>query len=299
MKAVLLLRTGSATIQTSLLHGPPTIYRHPGAGISFSGKNSTPSPKSSLHFHLKSKNKIRTSFQRSASNPELIRSEIASITRRTSIRSSPGRIAEEEDLPEQRIGLQREEDENAGSLILKRNGLDLCFWDRVFREDDVLVEELEFSGGGIGKGKKSGGGSGGDGGGGSFGDGNADQNKIGAYYQQMLKSNPGNPLLLRNYGKFLHEVEKDYVGAEEYYGRAILASPGDGEVLSLYGKLIWETQRDQRRAQGCFDQAIKACPDNCYVLGSYAHFLWDAEEDEEGGGGEEAVTKNVALSEAH
>lgn len=206
MKAVLLNRTGSATIQTSLLHGPPTIYQGPGAGSSLSGKKYTPYPKSSLHFHLKSKNQVPTSFRRPASNPELIRSEIASFTRRTSIRSSPARIAEEEDLPEQRIDLQREANENAGSLILKRNGLNLCFSDRVFRDDEVLVEEMEFSGGGIGKGKKSGGGSGGDGGGGSFGDGDADQNKIGAYYQQMLKANPANPLLLRNYGKFLHEV---------------------------------------------------------------------------------------------
>lgn len=33
-----------------------------------------------------------------------------------------------------------------------------------------------------------------------------EQRKIGAYYQEMLKSNPDDPLLLRNYGKFLHEV---------------------------------------------------------------------------------------------
>jgi hypothetical protein len=30
--------------------------------------------------------------------------------------------------------------------------------------------------------------------------------KIGAYYEEMLKSNPTDALLLRNYGKFLHEV---------------------------------------------------------------------------------------------
>ncbi|CAK9165897.1 unnamed protein product, partial [Ilex paraguariensis] len=86
--------------------------------------------------------------------------------------------------------------------------------------------------------------------------------KIGAYYQELLKSNPTNSMLLRNYGKYLHEVQKDTAKAEEYYGRAILASPGDGEVLSLYGKLIWETHRDEDRAKSYFDQAVHASPDD-------------------------------------
>ncbi|BAT91735.1 uncharacterized protein HKW66_Vig0213670 [Vigna angularis] len=110
--------------------------------------------------------------------------------------------------------------------------------------------------------------------------------KIDAYYEEMLKSNPTDALLLRNYGKFLHEVEKDATRAEEYYGRAILANPSDGELLSLYGALIWETQRDEARAKSYFDQAIHAAPDDCTVLGSYAHFMWEAEEEEELNGGE-------------
>ncbi|XP_043716821.1 uncharacterized protein LOC122664859 [Telopea speciosissima] len=147
-------------------------------------------------------------------------------------------------------------------------------------------EELDFVGGGAGKGKLIGGGKGGAGGGGDgFGTGgSADQSKIDAYYQKMLKANPGDPLLLRNYGQFLHQVEKDAVRAEEYYGRAILANQGDGEVLSLYGKLIWETHRDEDRANSYFEQAVQASPNDCYVMGSYAHFLWDADEDEEEGG---------------
>ncbi|KAL2348934.1 hypothetical protein Fmac_002934 [Flemingia macrophylla] len=104
---------------------------------------------------------------------------------------------------------------------------------------------------------------------------------IGAYYEEMLKSNPTDALLLRNYGKFLHEVKKDTARAEECYGRAILASPGDGELLSLYGALIWETQRDEERAKSYFDQAIHAAPHDCTVLGSYAHFMWEAGEDED------------------
>jgi tetratricopeptide (TPR) repeat protein len=136
-------------------------------------------------------------------------------------------------------------------------------------------EDVDVFGGGFGKGKSSGGSGGGDTG------GNDDRKEIGAYYLEMLKSDPMNSLLLRNYGKFLHEIEGDLVKAEEYYGRAILASPGDGEVLSLYGKLIWENSRDEERAKSYFDQAVNASPDDCMVLGSYAQFVWEAEDDEE------------------
>lgn len=52
-----------------------------------------------------------------------------------------------------------------------------------------------------------------------------------AYYQKMLEANPDNSLLLRNYAKFLHEVQGNLAKAEEYYGIAILASPGDGGYL--------------------------------------------------------------------
>ncbi|GKV45249.1 hypothetical protein SLEP1_g52358 [Rubroshorea leprosula] len=86
-------------------------------------------------------------------------------------------------------------------------------------------------------------------------DGFGDRSKIGNYYKEMLTLNPDHSLLLRNYGKYLHEVENDVEKAEEYYGRAILASPSDGEVLSLYGKLIWETQKDEDRAKVIFDSS--------------------------------------------
>ena len=33
-----------------------------------------------------------------------------------------------------------------------------------------------------------------------------ERRKMGAYYEEMLKANPSDPLLLRNYGQFLHEV---------------------------------------------------------------------------------------------
>ncbi|KAM1813034.1 hypothetical protein ACFX11_026900 [Malus domestica] len=61
-----------------------------------------------------------------------------------------------------------------------------------------------------------------------------------------------------NYGKFLHEVEKDAVGANECYCRAVLGSPGDGELLSLYAKLIWETQNKAQCSQQ--HQAVRRYP---------------------------------------
>lgn len=101
------------------------------------------------------------------------------------------------------------------------------------------------------------------------------------YYQSMLEANPGNPLLLTNYARFLHEVQHDMAKAEEYYGRAILASPGDAEVLSLYAKFTWEIQKDGARAENYFERAVKAAPDDCYVLSSYANFLWNSEEEDQ------------------
>ncbi|CAK8563423.1 unnamed protein product [Lathyrus sativus] len=137
-------------------------------------------------------------------------------------------------------------------------------------DSGVLVEE----GGGGGFDKNDGGVS-------RFGDSNHGNDSTDLYYRAMIEANPENPLFLSNYAKYLKEVRKDYVKAEEYCGRAILANPNDGNVLSLYADLIWECHKDASRAETYFDQAVKAAPDDCYVLASYAHFLWDAEEEEE------------------
>ncbi|XP_068649592.1 uncharacterized protein [Aristolochia californica] len=293
MKAVL-LRTTSGPIQASASFGSPRLAfsdQDAGAVISFPGRNCSPSPKSGLHVRVNERNNVSRSFRRNLSEANLDPSEKATSGRgliRRFSHSFPAMIAEEQDIPEERCDLkaEAEAEDDDGSVVLKHRGLEFGISDRlgIWSVNEVLPEEFELTGGGTGKGRIVGGGRGGGRGGDGIGDltgGSADQNSMGVYYQEMLKANPGNPLLLRNYGKYLHEVERDLLRAEEYYGRAILASPEDGEVLALYGKLIWETKQDEGRAQAYFDQAIKASPDDCYVLGSYAHFLWHAEEGEE------------------
>lgn len=68
----------------------------------------------------------------------------------------------------------------------------------------------DIGGGSYGGGRSCGGGGGSDGGdGGGYGDGweyNRGHESTDAYYQKMLKADPGNPLLLSNYAKFLKEV---------------------------------------------------------------------------------------------
>ncbi|KAA8522039.1 hypothetical protein F0562_012647 [Nyssa sinensis] len=300
MKAV--LRTASVPVLPSLVPGSPRVSFpvHDSLAAVLSGdRNNAASPRVSLHLEVSRRNKTppARSIRRVFSESDMIRSESeisGGLSRLTGAghRSFPARILEEDHLSDVEEGAG-----GVGSLLFTERSYDRsCAGD--WPESGIPVEELEFSGGGIGKGSKiGGGGSGNDYGIDASTGGNADRCKIAAYYQEMLKSNPTNSLLLRNYAKFLHEVERDMVKAEEYYGRAILASPGDGEVLSLYGKLIWETERDEDRAKSYFDQAVHSSPNNCSVLGSYAHFMWEAEEDEEeaelqrGGGGSPAVVE--------
>lgn len=144
------------------------------------------------------------------------------------------------------------------------------------RENFGLLSVSVGGGAGGGGGKICGGNGGSDGGDSNRGSASAEM-----HYQKMIQADPGNPLLLSNYTRFLKEVVGNLEKAEEYCGRAILANPNDGSVLSMYGDLIWELHKDAVRAETYFDQAVKASPDDCYVQASYARFLWDSEEDED------------------
>ncbi|CAK7345482.1 unnamed protein product [Dovyalis caffra] len=162
--------------------------------------------------------------------------------------------------------------------------------------NDMLGVLVTGGGSGGGRGKFCGGGGSGfgDDEGSGFWESNKGIESTDVYYQKMIEANPGNPLLLSNYAKFLKEVRADFVKAEEYCGRAILANPNDADVLSMYADLIWQSHKDASRAESYYDQAVKAAPDDCYVMASYARFLWDAEEEEED---EEAGEQGENLSE--
>ncbi|KAL7152541.1 hypothetical protein ABFS83_04G105000 [Erythranthe nasuta] len=155
--------------------------------------------------------------------------------------------------------------------------------DAAVAEMEKMSQTLVVGGGGGSRGGGSGGRGSSDGSGSGQQDpGNWNAREItDAYYATMIESNPGNPLLLANYAKFLKEVKRDFRKAEEYCGRAILANPNDGNVLSLYADLIWLTHKDADRAESYFDRAVKTDPNDCYVMASYARFLWDAEDDED------------------
>ncbi|KAL6968964.1 hypothetical protein U1Q18_019131 [Sarracenia purpurea var. burkii] len=298
MRAVL-LRTGSTPVRPhSTVAASPSVF--PSVHNSIVTKVSV-SQSISLHLEVghRRDSTPATGIRRALSDPDVIRSE-SIFTRLTGVgsRSFPATIPEGDYVSESVAGVG-----GSRSLILNGEGFDRRNYAGYCPDNKVPLEEMEFTGGGIGKGRSSGRGDGGDDWrAGTFSSGNADWSKIDAYYQEMLKSNPSNSLLLRNYGRFLHEVEGDVVRAEEYYARAILASPGDGEVLALYGKLIWETRRDEDRAKSYFDRAVHFSPDNCMVMGLYAHFMWEAEDedDEEGGDGgwEREKDSSAAMVEA-
>ncbi|GMI89290.1 hypothetical protein like AT4G32340 [Hibiscus trionum] len=114
-----------------------------------------------------------------------------------------------------------------------------------------------------------------------FGDWSQGKQRIDEYYRGMIRTYPGETLLLTNYAKFLKEVQGDPLKAEEYCRKAAVVKPDDGEILSMYGDLIWVNHGDEALAQSYFDRAVKASPNNCHVLASYARYLWIAEKDDD------------------
>ena len=140
--------------------------------------------------------------------------------------------------------LEADEEEDAGSRAPA--GLDRLL--------DAAGAGRNGVGGGQGGGGR-GGASGGSGGQGSGCD-------MGEYFRRVLLLDPANPLLLRNYGKYLHEVEGDLAGAEGCYARALLACPGDADLLSLYARVIWEARQEKDRAEAYFERAVQAAPDD-------------------------------------
>lgn len=186
MKAIL-LRTGSVPVHFPAHPGSPKIslsLHNSVDGIFSSEKSTFCSPRISLHLEISGRRDppIRRAFSES----DVIRSEreFSIGLRRLSEAGSwsfPARIPNEEEEEEHLIGV-----DHGG----------------IWPESVIPVEQLEFLGDGFGKGKKNNGKNSGD-----RGNDGGDTRMMGDHYKQMLKSNPGNSLLLRNYAKYLHEVK--------------------------------------------------------------------------------------------
>ncbi|PIN08531.1 hypothetical protein CDL12_18892 [Handroanthus impetiginosus] len=248
--------------------------------------------------------------------PQLTRTRSVCLT--TSFEDSPGRStptrfafdSDSRDSVKPKKSLRLPATPKPAKIQEKRNGEEMVSFflsnsglgSAAVEERCLAVAEKERmlvgGGAGVGRGGTCGGGGGSDNGSGS---GSQDpgswhgRETTDAYYKMMIEANPGNPLFLANYAKFLKEVKGDFTKAEEYYGRAILANPSDGNVLSLYADLIWQTHKDAARAEAYFDQAVKADPNDCYVMASYARFLWDTDDEEEEEDEEEAMKGQYAV----
>ncbi|KAK4846359.1 hypothetical protein QYF36_016354 [Acer negundo] len=257
MKA-LLLRTGSVPVQSSVRSGSPrvSLSRNDSVTGIFSGERHTvSSPKISLNLDR------RVGGIRRAMSESDVKKSVTDISAGLTKPGGAGSRLFADRIPEEDHVFDGEVDDDYESLIPSKNGNDRIDSIAIWPENAI---PMEYYGEGFGKGNNDG-----------------EKSKIGDYYRELLMSNPRDSLVLRNYGKFMQEVEKDTEKAEEYYGRAILANPEDGEVLSLYGNLIWMTEGDEERAKSYLDQAVNASPNDSMVLGSYARFMWEVEEEDE------------------
>ena len=195
MKAAL-LRTGSLPVMSSLLPGSPRVsfgVHDFFAGALFSGdKANLASPRISLHFQNSSEREVPgRRIRRALSESDIIRSESGfSKLNGVGSRSCPSKITEGDEEEEEEE--DDDDDEGGGPLIVKQKSSDRVNYAGSLPEIGIPVDELGFSGGGV-----DGNGSG------SF---TGDRRKLAAHYEETLKLNPGDSLLLRNYAKFLHEV---------------------------------------------------------------------------------------------
>ncbi|KAH7282533.1 hypothetical protein KP509_35G034900 [Ceratopteris richardii] len=98
-------------------------------------------------------------------------------------------------------------------------------------------------------------------------------------YQEEIRMDPGNPLLLANYAQFLHLVRHHNARAESFFRRALAAAPdgADADVMAKFANFLWIAKGDLAEAERTFQAAAEAEPTNAYHAGSYANFLWSSE----------------------
>jgi len=103
---------------------------------------------------------------------------------------------------------------------------------------------------------------------------------LSAHYRRQLAAAPADPLIVRNYARFLAESAGDYDAAEPLLERACALNPDDGEFLAFAARAVWEARRDGAKASALFAAALAAAPADCFVLAAYTAFLWQWEDGE-------------------
>lgn len=102
-------------------------------------------------------------------------------------------------IPEEECASDGEVDREFRALVTGNGSDRAASFAPVWPESSIPNEEIGFSGDGLGNSGKHGG---------NHGDDSYDhKSKIRDYYRGMLNLNPADSLLLRNYGRFLHEVK--------------------------------------------------------------------------------------------
>lgn len=183
-----LLRAGSVPVTSPALCGSPrvSLFRHSSfTGVGEKAGSSLSSPIISLHFPMDKRKPKETQgrIRRAFSDTDIIKSESSLVPGGS--RRFPSGIPEEEYVSDDEV------DRRLRTLVTGNERDRAGF--------GISLEEIGFPGDGFGNGGKSGGNNGDD----SY----SDKSNIGDYYREMLKLNPSDPLLLRNYGRFLHEVK--------------------------------------------------------------------------------------------
>ena len=194
-----LIRTGSVPVQKLTVPHPPEVSLNRQLSIFGEKIAIKSSPKTSIHlisndqkdFPAKSLN--RTFTERDAIRSSFDRLDVHMKLNKIASQSFPARTPAEEYLSESELG-----EVSQKICIHKSNYVGFC------AERDYPSKEIGLYNDGVGDD--------GDHGITAFTDRNGgDRMKIGAYYEEMLKSNPMEVPLLGNHAKVLHEVEKDRV----------------------------------------------------------------------------------------
>lgn len=93
-------------------------------------------------------------------------------------------------------------------------------------------------------------------------------------YQEAIRADPDNALLLSNYAQFLHLVRHDNPRAEDYFSAALRSDSMDGDAIVKFANFLWLANGDLFSAEKTYLNAIGIDPKNPFHAGCYAHFLW-------------------------